>query len=618
MDNSRLKTNPLADYDDLRTALLDLIEPYLRLMTPGFSGVDLGFPAATYAERAARLEGFARLLWGIVPLLAGGNAYQGLDECIQGITNGVDPRHGEFWGWPEDYDQRLVEMAVFGYALCLIPDTIWKPLGSEAKRNLSVWLSSINRKRIPDCNWVFFRILVNCGLRRVGAEGYDEAALEESFETVERFHLGNGWYNDGFPGERRARDYYIPWAMHYYGLIFARLCAEQYPKKAESYRQRACEFAGDFMYWFDAEGRALPYGRSLTYRFAQGAFWGALCFADASPLGWGEIKGLFLRNLRWWFSQAPFSETGLLSIGYAYPNQYMAERYNSPDSPLWALKAFIPLAVDKKHPFWLAEEEPLRKREETHVQEVAGLIITDSKKAGHLFAVSAGQWTPGESNEHNHMAEKYGKFAYSPYFGFNVATDLYGLDKLGIDNMLLVGEGDAFYRVRAETMDHVAADSYLSSRWFPYAWMEVLTILLPFDCWHVRFHRVRSARAFASAEGGFALPFDDSCRPDPAETKRVNENFAEATNAFGMSFLCGMMGSRGGRTIVASPNSNIIHPHTVIPALVGRHEAGEHWLGCAVMAHPNPEEGKKLSGNPPGPGAVLERLPADIARAIAG
>lgn len=178
-----------------------------------------------------------------------------------------------------------------------------------------------------------------------------------------------------------------------------------------------------------------------------------------------------------------------------------------------------------------------------------------------------------------------------------------------MDNMLLVGEGDSFYRIRSETSGHVVKDSYLSSRWTPYPWMEVRTMIFPFDCWHVRLHRIQSDRPFASAEGGFALPFDDSCRPDAADTGRSEENRAAAENAFGISFLCGLIGLRSGRSIVASPSANIIHPHTIIPALLGRHEAGECWLGCAVLAHPDPKKGRELTKNPPSLDAALERLP---------
>ena len=52
------------------------------------------------------------------------------------------------------------------------------------------------------------------------------------------------------------------------------------------------------MYWFDTEGRELPYGRSLTYRFAHGAFFSALAFACDGGLEYGILRHLAVSNLK--------------------------------------------------------------------------------------------------------------------------------------------------------------------------------------------------------------------------------------------------------------------------------------------------------------------------------
>ena len=39
----------------------------------------------------------------------------------------------------------------------------------------------------------------------------------------------------------------------------------------------------DFAAWFDTDGAAVPYGRSLTYRFAQSAFYAACLWAGLAP-----------------------------------------------------------------------------------------------------------------------------------------------------------------------------------------------------------------------------------------------------------------------------------------------------------------------------------------------
>ena len=71
-------------------------------------------------------------------------------------------------------------------------------------------------------------------------------------------------------------------------------------------KNRARKFAKEYMYWFSSDGASVPYGRSLTYKFAASAFFGALVFADIEAVSWGEIKYTVFNNLRWWFRQSVF------------------------------------------------------------------------------------------------------------------------------------------------------------------------------------------------------------------------------------------------------------------------------------------------------------------------
>ena len=192
------------------------------------------------------------------------------------------------------------------------------------------------------------------------------------------------------------------------------------------------------------------------------------------------------------------------------------------------------------------------------------------------------------------MAEKYSKFAYSNYFGFNVTTDVYGIDKLGHDNMLLISEEDRYYHFRTESYDHQVSRDFLSSRWKPFKWIEIKTYIIPYKSWHLRFHYIESQRSFISAEGGFALPYDDSFYPIPDTVNQIIENMSYQRTELGFSGIINLLNKRNGKLIIANPNANICHPHTIIPTLLGEHPAGEHWLGCAVIANPDPENGENL------------------------
>lgn len=64
-------------------------------------------------------------------------------------------------------------------------------------------------------------------------------------------------------------DYYSgSFAIQYLQLLYSKLAADIDPEQAEEYKKRAHMYALDFVHYFDPEGRAITFGRSLTYRWA--------------------------------------------------------------------------------------------------------------------------------------------------------------------------------------------------------------------------------------------------------------------------------------------------------------------------------------------------------------
>ncbi|KAF8470744.1 hypothetical protein BDZ91DRAFT_841103, partial [Kalaharituber pfeilii] len=152
------------------------------------------------------------------------------------------------------------------------------------------------------------------------------------------------------------------------------------------------------------------------------------------------IKGLLLRNLRWWSrrSDTIFQPDGTLSIGYVYPHMYMTENYNSPGSPYWGMKVFLVLALPPSHPFWVDREAPHPFASRRAAGEV---IVTPLKHPLHIM-VSALEHTyllsTGQACHYPLKATqaKYGKFSYSATFGFCVPTGSYMLDQYALDGMV--------------------------------------------------------------------------------------------------------------------------------------------------------------------------------------
>ncbi|GII59857.1 hypothetical protein Pth03_82460 [Planotetraspora thailandica] len=571
--------NPLRDRDDLQRLVRDLAEPLTYRFSEGRARLRLGVNTAHHDDAAAEMESFARPLWGLAPLAAGGGEFAHWDLWRHGLATGTDPDHPEFWGWPGDTDQRLVESAALGLALAVAPEQVWDPLTRAERDRLATWLLSSLDVRPVDNNWQFFSVLVGLGLDRAGV-AFDRERIAARLDRLESFDLGGGWYSDGPTAQR---DYYIPFAMHFYGLIYAALAGDRDPARAARLKERAAAFALDFRHWFAADGSAVPYGRSLTYRFAQGAFWGALAFAKVEALPWPEVKGHLMRNLRWWLARPIIDADGLLTVGYAYPQPMLAEQYNAPGSPYWAMKAFLPLALPGDHPFWAAEEGAAPDLPEVSVQPEAGAALMRTE--GHVVLLSASQhhqWV-------RHGAAKYAKFAYSTLFGFSVPAGSWGLDQGAFDSTLALSDDDGdHWRPREVPSDFTAdftadftgdpASGTLRSRWTPWPDVEVETWLVPLAPWHVRVHRVRTGRALSAAEGGFAVDRD----PAPYAA-RTGPGFAVFDSPAGLCAVEDLIGEREGTLVRALPGTNVLAARTVIPTLAGALAPGEHLLACAVL-----------------------------------
>ena len=97
---------------------------------------------------AAQLEGYSRPCWGVAALLAGGGEYGGTQAFVDGLRNGTNPDHDEFWGFAMDKDQRMVEMAPIGFTLAVAPVHFWDALTQQEKNNVENWLGHINSKEV--------------------------------------------------------------------------------------------------------------------------------------------------------------------------------------------------------------------------------------------------------------------------------------------------------------------------------------------------------------------------------------------------------------------------------------------------------------------------------------
>ncbi|KAF4956407.1 hypothetical protein FSARC_11610 [Fusarium sarcochroum] len=553
--------NGLETRDDVIRATEALLRPLIPYMSPNKGRVKL--PQATgthFDETAAQLEGFARPLWAIGALLMGRSSnIELIQPWLDGLEAGTDPDNTDYWGPIKSFDQRMVEAEMISFTLLAAPrELLWEKLSQKSQQNLITWLLGMHDKGMPPANWLWFRVFANLALLKVC--GIDTPAvrqhLKDDLECLDKFYIIDGWSSDGLWRTEEADDrefetyeetgkantstesrnvcfYSGSFAIQFSQLLYIRFAGDLDPERTERYKQQARDFGKGFSRFFDSTGAVIPFGRSLVYRFACGGFFAALAVAEVSdmpePLSTpGAVKGFLLRHLRWWarHSNDIFHTDGTLNLGWTYPQMYLTESYNSPQSVYWALKSLIVVGLAQDSPFWTEPEIPYPSslRESVpHVLSAPRQILCNHPDGNHHFMLSLAQFI---AIPFKAVVSKYSKFAYSSSFGFSVSVGGYGLAQVAPDNTLVLsrdGTETWFAKYKCAEPIFETATIHGSSpqqvpvaivQWFP--WVDrsvsIRTTVVPptnrWPHWHVRVHHITrrqgSGKIF-TAEGGFAI-----------------------------------------------------------------------------------------------------------------
>lgn len=289
--------NPFRTRDDVVAAIYALLEPLKKYTSKGGARIRLPVSTGThFDEAAAQLEGYARPLWAVGALLAGSTSggeiknnprlLELVQPWLDGIANGTDPSHPEFWGYFDNIDQRMVEAEIISYALLSAPEQFYHSQSEAVRRNITAWLRCMNGKPMPENNWRWFRVLSNVALVKVCGVSYEEVKEEmvNDLAILDSFDLGEGWSSDGHwnsaveeegsdrnlqekisdadfegstsvTGQGRKADYYSgSFAIQFSQLLYVKFASDLDPSRAEKYRQWERTFGWDFWRYFDEDG----------------------------------------------------------------------------------------------------------------------------------------------------------------------------------------------------------------------------------------------------------------------------------------------------------------------------------------------------------------------------
>lgn len=595
----------LKDRRDAVELFLNTIRPLKSLYSKRHAFLHAGNTGVHYGEKSARMEGFARVLWGLGPLWSADNSRlpdevqkeiaEWLCRYREGLVHGTTPSDEEYWGDIFDYDQKMVEVAAIVFSIAINPQSLWRDFSEEERDNLYRWLNQINDYDMPKNNWRYFRILTNMTFRLLGLS-WNEDKVNEDFELIESFYTGDGWYCDGEPSQI---DYYVAFAIHYYGLIYAKLMEETEPERCRILKERSTKFFYDYVYWFANDGAELPFGRSLTYRYAHGGPFAAMAYAGLD-LDYGFLKNLVLRNLEFWMSKPIFDNFGVLSIGYGYPNITMSENYNGNGSPYWCNKVFLILGLDEEHSFWRAQakEYPYEKRK---YLAHARMIITHDENQ-HILAYVTGQHAV---KDHGQGPAKYEKFVYSNQLGFSVSRGT-SLEEGAFDNTLAFSrKGENRYCMRNGFEDFYGEEKFLTVSYRPMNGVKVKSTVVPCSPWHVRIHQIENEEEIEIADGGFSLPQERCFQVvSGRETGRFKEeNVKKKEKALAADFPWGSscIVSETGQNpelVIPFSNTNVLYNLTIIPAVKATLSKGRHLIVTSAAADLHKTGEALLDGKP--------------------
>lgn len=262
--------NEFRTHDDLKKAAISLLRSLKPYQSSGGARVRLPLVTGTHFDDvAAQLEGYARPMWAVAILIhieLTPEENEILRPYVEGIANGVDPNHPEYWGPVVLRDQRMVEMEIISFALLAAPGNLFRLQTKEAQHNITEWLKTINGKDFPVTNWLWFRVMTNLCLIKTCGVPKEEVldAMKADLDVLEQFYLSEGWAADGLWSDQgRQADYYSgSFAIQFSQLIYAQMAKDLDPERCKRFEDRAREFALSFWRYFDTNGKLYMYSLS--------------------------------------------------------------------------------------------------------------------------------------------------------------------------------------------------------------------------------------------------------------------------------------------------------------------------------------------------------------------
>ncbi|WP_315905504.1 DUF2264 domain-containing protein [Vibrio fluvialis] len=284
-----------------------------------------GYPSSKNA-RIDAFEGSSRIL----PLIATFVTYIEPDEIYvrhirRAILEGTNIKSDWYWGYIEDFDQKLCEMHDIALCLYISRDFVFDKYSYDEKKIIQNWLESSLRAKVKENNWILFKLLIQAVLDELyGMKTFDYDLLN-NFHSL---HEKNGLFVDGKQGDV---DHYNSWAIHYTLFFIYKI------KKIDWIKNVL--ISGGSSYEKILNRKKVPlYGRSLCYRYAIPTS----CIVK-SILTKSKVNETIELTISYWrlFGKNDRFESGLPRQIHSNEDRYDIEPYIGPASSLWSLRSLV-------------------------------------------------------------------------------------------------------------------------------------------------------------------------------------------------------------------------------------------------------------------------------------
>ncbi|MGW8181283.1 MAG: DUF2264 domain-containing protein, partial [bacterium] len=330
---------------------------------------------------------------------------------LDGIIKGTDPEDPGYWGEREKYDAFGTNIAL---AMLVSPQFFWDPLTAPQKDHVLEFLRILARTTAYDCNHWYFHLMAVPFLEAHGVDS-NRRYLSMIFDRLLNWYRGNGWFIDG---GNFTFDYYNLWGFQLYNNALCYFDEEWKALYGQRVTQTTSRFLETFPYLFGRDGAPIPWGRSLTYRFAVLSALGWAILNDTSTLPSGQARRIASGCLKYFWTRGCLSENGLLEPGFHGPNSVVAESYIDRGAPYWAAHGLIFLLLPKNHSFWTSPEQPMPADLAGGRQALPGaqMVLKVSPVDGEAKAIVVGEPVGHEGSWQRGI--KYFQHAYSSNLGW--------------------------------------------------------------------------------------------------------------------------------------------------------------------------------------------------------